>query len=164
MIPMPTRILLSLSLIAVMLLFAAPRQARAEDTVVEHFTHSMAMVYMASEMCKNTRESVRNYSTLITNYLNQYYPEGVQYWVLPSMNRYIKSAATCNTMINERLLDYQQASDDFRENYPDDPEPPLLVASSDNTPMTYAPVTRAVSRPVSALPSTLRHDSDSIGQ
>jgi len=155
---------ISLPLLAVLLLLAAPRQARAEDMVVEHFTHSMAMVYMASEMCKNTRVSAQNYGAIIISYLNQYYPQGAYYWVLPSINRYIKSASTCTTMINERLLDYQQASDDFRENYPDDPSPPLLVADAENGASTYAPVARAISRPAGAPPSTLRHDADSIGQ
>ncbi|MDX1975706.1 MAG: hypothetical protein SFT92_08560 [Rickettsiales bacterium] len=116
----------------------APDPAVADDEegiedLLAQFTRSMVVVFVASEMCKDTlKTNLPNYADTIRTYLTQYYPKGIGYWVLPMVTEREKNKKKCNSMLQERLMYYQTTSREFTYSYPAEPLPPVLVAMRNN--------------------------------
>ena len=120
---MHTKRLLPFAIIASLL--ASP--ARADSAPIERFAHSLVLVYVAAEKCKdvNTLHS-ENYVMLIRNYLHSYFQPEIPYWVLPIVQERLKSRENCVFAIEQGLVRYQKESVAYALNYPDRPIPPAL--------------------------------------
>jgi hypothetical protein len=121
-------------LLAGAMLCASPARAslgtQEDEALLQNFTRSMVVMFVAAQMCKDTlkKHDVEIYSAVIRDYLTQYYPKGIGYWVLPSVTGREASKVKCKTMLEERLMYYESASKEFIYLYPDEPTPPILAS------------------------------------
>lgn len=134
---------------ALLILFLWPLNSFADDLIASRFTSSMTMMYTSSEACRGTlAPGPDEYVKLITDYLNILYPSGIAYWVIPEVPQHVKDRRSCLVVVQQHLLEYQQASLDYQHNYPNQLPPPILVAynwgdsrSMDlSSPVTQSPV------------------------
>jgi hypothetical protein len=101
----------------------------ANSDPMENFTRSIVSVYTSAQKCQDTvYPGPKEYIQLISEYVNQLYPTGANYWVLPDIREHVENKKSCVNMLQYSLLQYQIARRDFSEAFPDQPEPPLLLA------------------------------------
>lgn len=119
-----------------MLVFSSPKASYAaltkeeEAILLQNFTRSMIVMYVASQMCRDTlKDEAEKFATVIHQYLTQFYPKGIGYWVLPQVDKREPSRIKCKTMLEDRLIFYQTSSQEFYYNFPEEPPPPILISN-----------------------------------
>jgi hypothetical protein len=127
----------------------AASDARAEDEVMQRFTQSMRALYETSVLCEQALSpSPAGYAQAINNYVQVYYADvDSNYWVLPKVTRRAKNSAYCSTRLQQGLLSYEYARNDFAENYENYPQPPRLAMVNESAVRTTVTVRRVTPKP-----------------
>lgn len=135
-----------------MILFFPTTQAFAEDSILSRFTRSIVDVYTSSQSCSTALDpGPSEYSKLITEYFERLYPNGVGYWVYPSVKQHISDYTFCTRLMQTNISEYQRARYDYTSNYPDKLLPPVLVAYRwDSKPVITPPAPRFSYQPAPA--------------
>lgn len=106
----------------------ASSAAKADPTQpVEQFTRSLSAFYEALRYCENIAkqpEIIRADIKRIRTYMEGLYPTGVPYWALPEPKKNIQDEETCNYMIHDRMIRYQNARRDYALANPKETVPP----------------------------------------
>lgn len=129
--------------LSVILLFPTT-QASADDGILSRFTRSIVDVYTSSQTCSKALDpGPSEYSKLITEYFERLYPNGVGYWVYPSVKKHILDYSFCTRLMQANISEYQRARYDYTAHYPTQPIPPVLVAYRwDSKPIIPPPAPR----------------------
>ena len=118
-----------MKLILIIIFIFIPISGYADDVILGKFTKSISNVYTTSKSCEETiAPGPKEYISLIDDYFTKLYPNGTSYWGIPRSGQIISSPITCIRLIKNDLFDYKNASEDYRNNYPDRSQPPILVA------------------------------------
>jgi hypothetical protein len=104
-------------------------QAQASPLNPSRFTKDMSGLWAAAEECKNTVGNAEEYySKPIKQYLVTLYPEGVPYWVLPTVSEPITDTDRCINVLEAKLSYYQGSMREFRKMNPSLLAPPIITA------------------------------------
>jgi hypothetical protein len=112
-----------------LILFLAASDAAADELVLQRFTQSMSDLYETALLCEYALSpSPAGYARAISDYVQTYYPDVVSpYWALPVVNRRAQDSSYCSTRLQQNLMHYATARNDFAEAYEDHPLPPQLA-------------------------------------
>lgn len=126
-VKMSMYVLIMYSVLSFFLMFK-PLPANADQTIRD-FTRSISSIYIASKSCEHTIEpSPKEYIEVILTYLLKLYPSGVSYWVVPENVKIVSDPITCVSIIQNHLIRYMRARNDYVKIHPNRNPPPILVA------------------------------------
>ena len=111
------------------LFYCSTGRARAEDNALAQVNRNIVRVYVASAECVETVSPGPDmYVKMIGDYFANLYPFGIGYWVLPEIKELQRDKGICIINLEDSLLKYQRSLYDYKALYPNNLQPPMLLA------------------------------------